>query len=90
MGAHLTEREISFEEAIEIEYVEQYPPPEPKECMLHDDWVSAVQTYDNWYEECLCQNVEKTIKLISYNETGFSLDAMTTQSTYGRQTVNIY
>uniref|UniRef100_A0A336M4V3 Ribosome biogenesis protein WDR12 homolog n=1 Tax=Culicoides sonorensis TaxID=179676 RepID=A0A336M4V3_CULSO len=45
---HLREREISFEDHILIEYVEKYPSPEPQECLLHDDWVSAVQASGDW------------------------------------------
>lgn len=45
---HLREREISFEDHILIEYVEKYPAPEPQECLLHDDWVSAVQACGDW------------------------------------------
>lgn len=48
LGAHLRERSISFEDVIQIEYVERFPVPEPQDCLLHDDWVSAVQTYDKW------------------------------------------
>lgn len=45
---HLKERSISFEDVIQIEYVERFPVPEPQDCLMHDDWVSAVQTYDKW------------------------------------------
>lgn len=48
LGSHLKERSISFEDVIQVEYVERFPVPEPQECLLHDDWVSAVQTYDKW------------------------------------------
>lgn len=48
LGDHLKERSISFEDTIEIEYVERFPAPEPQDCLLHDDWVSAVETRDNW------------------------------------------
>lgn len=48
LGDHLKERSISFEDTIEIEYVERFPAPEPQDCLLHDDWVSAVHTRDNW------------------------------------------
>lgn len=44
----LRERDISFEDIIEIEYVERYPAPEPQDCLLHDDWVSAVQAQGSW------------------------------------------
>ncbi|XP_012224179.2 ribosome biogenesis protein WDR12 homolog [Linepithema humile] len=39
---HIQERSGSIEELIEVEYVEKYPSPEPKNCLIHDDWVSAV------------------------------------------------
>lgn len=48
LGDHLKEKSISFEDVIEIEYVERFPAPEPKDCLLHDDWVSAVSTFNNW------------------------------------------
>lgn len=48
LGGHLKERGISFEDTIEIEYVERFPSPEPQDCLLHDDWVSAVHTRNNW------------------------------------------
>lgn len=48
LGIHLKEREISFEDVVEIEYVERFPAPEPQDCLMHDDWVSAVQCRDNW------------------------------------------
>lgn len=48
LGRHLKEREISFEDIIEIEYVERFPAPEPQDCLLHDDWVSAIQANGEW------------------------------------------
>ncbi|XP_055386514.1 ribosome biogenesis protein WDR12 homolog [Condylostylus longicornis] len=48
LGDHLKERGISFEDIINIEYVERFPAPEPQDCLLHDDWVSAVKTQDKW------------------------------------------
>ncbi|KAJ6650186.1 Ribosome biogenesis protein WDR12 like [Pseudolycoriella hygida] len=48
LGNHLKEREISFEDTIEIEYVEKCPPPEPQDCLFHDDWVASVHTMDKW------------------------------------------
>lgn len=45
---HLREKAISFEDAIEIEYVERFPAPEPQDCLLHDDWVSAVKARGKW------------------------------------------
>lgn len=40
LGKHLKEKDVSFEDIIEIEYVERFPAPEPQDCLLHDDWVS--------------------------------------------------
>lgn len=48
LSEHLREKAISFEEDIYIEYVERFPAPEPQDCLLHDDWVSAVKTRGNW------------------------------------------
>lgn len=48
LGGHLRDRQISFEDVIEIEYVERFPAPEPQECLLHDDWVSAVEMRGKW------------------------------------------
>lgn len=48
LGDHLRDRQISFEDVIEIEYVERFPAPEPQDCLLHDDWVSAVETRGTW------------------------------------------
>lgn len=45
----LKEREISSEDVIEVEYIEKHPPPEPQDCLIHDDWVSAVAVKNNWY-----------------------------------------
>uniref|UniRef100_A0A1A9UMI4 Ribosome biogenesis protein WDR12 homolog n=1 Tax=Glossina austeni TaxID=7395 RepID=A0A1A9UMI4_GLOAU len=45
---HLREKSISFEDAIEIEYLERFPAPEPQDCLLHDDWVSAVEANGKW------------------------------------------
>ncbi|XP_032687949.1 ribosome biogenesis protein WDR12 homolog [Odontomachus brunneus] len=45
---HLIERGVSTEDVIEVEYVEKYPPPEPKDCIIQDDWISAVAVYGKW------------------------------------------
>ncbi|XP_055839380.1 ribosome biogenesis protein WDR12 homolog [Episyrphus balteatus] len=45
---HAKNNNGSFENVIEIEYIEKYPAPEPQDCLLHDDWVSAVKTQGNW------------------------------------------
>jgi ribosome biogenesis protein YTM1 len=48
LGKHLRDREISFEDIIDIEYVERYPAPEPQDCLIHDDWVSAVKANEKY------------------------------------------
>lgn len=48
LGEHLKERVVSFEDIIEVEYVERFPSPEPQDCLLHDDWVSSLKTRDNF------------------------------------------
>jgi ribosome biogenesis protein YTM1 len=42
LAAHLTERGLSAETALEIEYVPAVVPPEPKAAVPHDDWVSSL------------------------------------------------
>lgn len=46
LSDHLRDKAISYEDNIVLEYVEKYPPPEPQDSLLHDDWVSAVQMCD--------------------------------------------
>ncbi|XP_011694790.1 PREDICTED: ribosome biogenesis protein WDR12 homolog [Wasmannia auropunctata] len=45
---HIADREVSTEEVIDVEYVEKYYPPEPQDCLVHDDWVSAVAVCGKW------------------------------------------
>uniref|UniRef100_A0A7G3APY8 Ribosome biogenesis protein WDR12 homolog n=1 Tax=Lutzomyia longipalpis TaxID=7200 RepID=A0A7G3APY8_LUTLO len=48
LGEHLKQLGISFEDIIDIEYVERFPSPEPQDCLIHDDWVSAVKCRNDW------------------------------------------
>lgn len=48
LAEHIAERNISTEDVIIVEYVEKYPPPEPQDCLIHDDWVSAVAACEKW------------------------------------------
>ncbi|RZC32546.1 ribosome biogenesis protein WDR12 -like [Asbolus verrucosus] len=45
---HLKEHNISTEITVDVEYVEKTPAPEPQDALLHDDWVSGIQTADKW------------------------------------------
>lgn len=46
---HISDRDITSESVINIEYFEKLPSPEPEDCLLHDDWVSAVHHQGKWY-----------------------------------------
>lgn len=48
LAEHLQEKGVSTEDTLEIEYLERFPAPTPQDCLMHDDWVSAVQGHDNW------------------------------------------
>lgn len=48
LAEHLQEKGVSTEETLEIEYLERFPAPTPQDCLMHDDWVSAVQAHQNW------------------------------------------
>lgn len=48
LSEHIAEKNISTEEVISVEYVEKYPPPEPQDCLIHDDWVAAVDVCEKW------------------------------------------
>ncbi|XP_057668631.1 ribosome biogenesis protein WDR12 homolog [Diorhabda carinulata] len=45
---HLQERNVSTETTIDIEYLERTPAPEPKNSLLHDDWICGIETLDKW------------------------------------------
>ncbi|XP_064614148.1 ribosome biogenesis protein wdr12-like [Liolophura sinensis] len=48
LGEYLEQKEISNTESVVcIEYVERQPAPEPDRSLLHDDWVSCVQSAAN-------------------------------------------
>jgi len=42
------ESKVGVEEIVEVEYVESFPPPEPQDSLMHDDWVSAVDATHEW------------------------------------------
>ncbi|XP_066143173.1 ribosome biogenesis protein WDR12 homolog [Euwallacea fornicatus] len=45
---HLQEKNVSTETTVDVEYIERTPAPEPQETILHDDWVSSIQSNDKW------------------------------------------
>lgn len=48
LAEHLTEKGASTEATLDIEYLERFPAPKPQECVMHDDWVAAVQANSKW------------------------------------------
>ncbi|OWR44991.1 ribosome biogenesis protein WDR12 [Danaus plexippus plexippus] len=48
IAEHIQEKGISTEDTLEVEYLERFPAPRPQDCLMHDDWVSAVHTQGNW------------------------------------------
>ncbi|XP_012286544.1 ribosome biogenesis protein WDR12 homolog isoform X1 [Orussus abietinus] len=48
LSEHINERGVSTENVIDVEYLERHPPPEPHDCLIHDDWVSAVAACNRW------------------------------------------
>ncbi|XP_058803230.1 ribosome biogenesis protein WDR12 homolog [Phymastichus coffea] len=48
LAEHIGERGVSVEEVINVEYIVKHPPPEPQDCLIHDDWVSAVAVCEKW------------------------------------------
>lgn len=45
---HISEKGISTENVIDVEYILKHPPPEPQDCLIHDDWVSTVAVCEKW------------------------------------------
>ncbi|KAG6443742.1 ribosome biogenesis protein WDR12 homolog [Manduca sexta] len=48
LAEHLQQKGVSTEETLDIEYLERFPAPTPQDCLMHDDWVAAVHTHNNW------------------------------------------
>ncbi|XP_050544331.1 ribosome biogenesis protein WDR12 homolog [Daktulosphaira vitifoliae] len=48
LDIHLTQKNVSSESTVVVEYMEATPSPEPKDCLIHDDWVSAIHSMGSW------------------------------------------
>lgn len=58
LTSFLESKGISSEIVIAVEYLESTPTPSPLDCILHDDWVSAIDFYNDWiltgsYDHCI-------------------------------------
>lgn len=48
LAEHIEERKISTEDVINIVCIEKLSSPQPKDCLIHDDWVSAIAINGKW------------------------------------------
>lgn len=49
LDIHLSNKNVSSESNVVVEYMEATPSPEPMDCLIHDDWVSAIHSSGPWY-----------------------------------------
>jgi len=49
LDIHLSQKDVSSENIVVIEYMEAFPAPEPADCLMHDDWVSSIHFKGSWY-----------------------------------------
>lgn len=49
LDVHLSQKDVSSESVVVIEYMKALPPPEPADCLIHDDWVSSIHCKGSWY-----------------------------------------
>ncbi|VVC42043.1 Hypothetical protein CINCED_3A001818 [Cinara cedri] len=48
LDVHLSQKNEPNEKVVVIEYMEATPSPEPMDCLIHDDWVSAIHFKKSW------------------------------------------
>ncbi|XP_050434374.1 ribosome biogenesis protein WDR12 homolog [Adelges cooleyi] len=48
LDVHLSQKNVSSESTVVVEYMEATPSPEPLDCLIHDDWVSAIHFKSPW------------------------------------------
>lgn len=48
LDVHLLQKNEPCEKVVVIEYMEATPSPEPMDCLIHDDWVSAIHFKESW------------------------------------------
>lgn len=50
LDIHLSQKDTASSECnVVVEYMEASPSPEPMDCLIHDDWVSAIHSKGSWY-----------------------------------------
>lgn len=53
LDIHLSQKNVTAETNVVVEYMEATPSPEPMDCLIHDDWVSAIHSEGSWYIDYL-------------------------------------
>ncbi|GBM30911.1 Ribosome biogenesis protein WDR12 [Araneus ventricosus] len=48
LSQHIEAKSSSLEQVHEIEYFIKYPAPTPENSLIHDDWISGVDTINKW------------------------------------------
>lgn len=48
LDIHMSQKNVSSESIVVVEYMEATPSPEPMDCLIHDDWVSSIHSKGSW------------------------------------------